>query len=63
MPESAADYYDRIRARGDADGRLALPSGGIPYFLPPMPQEVFDENVAAVVDHLVASSGGSRSHG
>ncbi|HEV7147226.1 MAG TPA: hypothetical protein VGN48_09540 [Pedococcus sp.] len=32
MPESAADYHARIRTHGDADGRLALPAGGIPYW-------------------------------
>lgn len=30
-------------------------------FLPPVPREVFDENVDAVVDHLVSGYGGKRA--
>lgn len=32
MPESASDYYARIRAHLDGDGRLSLAADGIPYW-------------------------------
>lgn len=32
MPETAADYDARLREHLDADGRLALSEGGIPYW-------------------------------
>ena len=32
MPETIEDYYGRVMAAADDEGRLALPTGGIPYW-------------------------------
>jgi len=32
MPETIEDYYARVRAAADDEGRLAIPAGGIPYW-------------------------------
>ena len=32
MPEMIEDYYARVMAAADDEGRLAIPSDGIPYW-------------------------------
>src|ERR1035437_3349011 len=32
MPETIEDYYSRVMATADDEGRLAIPADGIPYW-------------------------------